>query len=101
MIICFILVIVLLILNISLIITDFQRCKIPKIEHRSLDLDCKPLDTHFIFNSTDELEDYIRSGGKWAKIGQIVLIDRDVYSITKIGSNPEYHKLQTEDKIKI
>lgn len=81
---------------------SFQRCRMFEIEHKLFKSDYKPLDAHFIFNSTEELEDYIRNDGMWAAIGQVVLVDKDVYIVTKIGSNPEYHKLQTEeDKIKI
>lgn len=55
----------------------------------------KPLDANYIFQSAKELEDYIKNDAA-AFVGQVVLVDRDVYIITETGEKPGYHKLQTE-----
>lgn len=61
----------------------------------------KSLDTNYIFQSVKELEDYIKNDTA-VFVGQVVLVDRDVYVITETGEKPEYHKLQTEQsRIKI
>lgn len=61
----------------------------------------KPLDANYIFQSARELEDYIKNDAA-VFVGQVVLVDRDVYVVTEIGDKPEYHKLQIEeDNIKI
>lgn len=57
----------------------------------------KPLDANYIFQSAKELEDYIKNDAA-VFVGQVVLVDRDVYIITKTGEKPEYHKLQTEQR---
>lgn len=62
--------------------------KIPKIT-------AKPLDANYFFSSVNELEDYIINDVA-VYIGQVVVVDRDVYIITEIGEKPRYHKLQTE-----
>ena len=55
----------------------------------------KPLDANYILQSVKELEDYIKNDIA-AFVGQVVLVDRDVYIITETGEKPGYHKLQTE-----
>ena len=61
----------------------------------------KPLDANYIFQSVKELENYIKNDAA-VFVGQVVLVDRDVYIITETGEKPEYHKLQTEQsRIKI
>ena len=55
----------------------------------------KPLDTNYIFKSVKDLEDYIKNDTA-VFVGQIVLVDRDIYIIAEIGEKPEYHKLRTE-----
>ena len=61
----------------------------------------KPLDVNYIFRSVKELEDYIKNDIA-AFVGQVVLVDRDIYIITEIGEKPEYYKLRTEQsRIKI
>ena len=55
----------------------------------------KPLDANYIFRSVKELEDYIKNDIA-AFVGQVVLVDRDVYIITETGEKPGYHKLQTK-----
>ena len=61
----------------------------------------KSLDTNYIFQSVKELEDYIKNDTA-VFVGQVVLVDRDVYAITETGEKPGYHKLQTEQsRIKI
>ena len=68
--------------------------KIPKATAKSLD-------TNYIFQSVKDLEDYIKNDTA-VFVGQVVLVDRDVYIITETGEKPEYHKLQTEQsRIKI
>ena len=57
----------------------------------------KPLDANYIFQSVKELEDYIKNDIA-AFVGQVVVVDRDVYIITETGEKPGYHKLQTEQK---
>lgn len=57
----------------------------------------KPLDANYIFQSIEELEDYIKNDTA-VFVGQVVLIDRDVYIITETGEKPRYHKLQTEQR---
>lgn len=64
---------------------------IPKIPKTA----AKPLDANYIFQSVKELEDYIKNDIT-AFVGQVVVVDRDVYIITEIGEKPRYHKLQTE-----
>ena len=56
----------------------------------------KPLDANYIFQSVKELENYIKNDTE-VFVGQIALVDRDVYIVTRIGDKPEYHKLQMED----
>lgn len=56
----------------------------------------KPLDANYIFQSVKELEDYIKND-TGIFVGQIALVDRDVYVVTRIGNKPEYRKLQMED----
>lgn len=46
----------------------------------------KPLDTNYIFQSVRELEDYITNDIA-VFVGQIVVVDRDVYIITETGEN--------------
>lgn len=65
--------------------------KIPKAS-------AKPLDTNYIFRSVEELEDYIKNSAA-AFVDQVVLVGSDVYIITEIGENPEYHKLQSKIKL--
>ena len=61
----------------------------------------KPLDANYIFQSVKELEDYIKNDTA-VFVGQVVLVDRDVYIITETGEKPGYRKLQTEQsRIKI
>lgn len=61
----------------------------------------KPLDTNYIFQSVKELEEHIKNDTE-VLVGQVALVDRDIYVVTRIGDKPEYHKLQMEDgKIKI
>ena len=61
----------------------------------------KSLDANYIFRSVKELEDYIKNDIA-AFVGQVVLVDRDVYIITETGEKPGYRKLQTEQsRIKI
>ena len=68
--------------------------KIPKATTKSLD-------ANYIFQSVKELEDYIKNNTV-VFIGQVVLVDRDVYIITETGEKLGYHKLQTEQsRIKI
>ena len=68
--------------------------KIPKATTKSLD-------ANYIFQSVKELEDYIKNDTA-VFVGQVVLVDRDVYIITETGKKPGYHKLQTEQsRIKI
>lgn len=68
--------------------------KIPKAAAR-------PLDANYIFQSVNELENYIKNDTT-VFVDQIVLVDRDVYIITETGEKPGYHKLQTEqNKIRI
>ena len=55
----------------------------------------KPLDANYFFPSVNELEDYITNDVA-VYVGQVVVVDRDVYIITEIGEKPRYHKLQTE-----
>ena len=55
----------------------------------------KPLDANYFFSSVNELEDYIKNDTA-VSVGQVVVVDRDVYIITEIGEKPRYHKLQTE-----
>ena len=55
----------------------------------------KPLDANYFFSSVNELEDYIINDTA-VYVGQVVVVDRDVYIITEIGEKPRYHKLQTE-----
>lgn len=55
----------------------------------------KPLDANYIFRSVKELENYIKNDIA-AFVGQVVVVDRDVYIITEAGEKPGYHKLQTE-----
>lgn len=55
----------------------------------------KPLDTNYIFQSVKELKDYIKNDIA-VFVGQVVVVDRDVYIITETGEKPGYHKLQTE-----
>ena len=55
----------------------------------------KPLDANYIFQSVKELEDYIKNDIT-VFVGQVVVVDRDVYIITETGEKPGYHKLQTE-----
>ena len=55
----------------------------------------KPLDANYFFPSVNELEDYITNDAA-VFVGQVVVVDRDVYIITEIGEKPRYHKLQTE-----
>ena len=55
----------------------------------------KPLDANYIFQSVRELEDYIKNDTA-VFVGQVVVVDRDVYIITETGEKPGYHKLQTE-----
>ena len=62
--------------------------KIPKATAESLD-------ANYIFQSVKELEDYIKNDTA-VFVGQIVLVDRDIYIIAEIGEKPEYHKLRTE-----
>ena len=62
--------------------------KIPKATAESLD-------ANYIFQSVKELEDYIKNDTA-VFVGQVVLVDRDIYIITEIGEKPEYHKLRTE-----
>lgn len=62
--------------------------KIPKIT-------AKPLDANYFFPSVNELEDYITNDAA-VFVGQVVVVDRDIYIITEIGEKPRYHKLQTE-----
>lgn len=57
----------------------------------------KPLDANYIFQSAKELEDYIKNDAA-VFVGQVVLMDRDVYIITETGEKPGYHKLQTEQR---
>lgn len=64
--------------------------KIPKVA-------AKPLDANYIFQSFRELEDYIKNDTA-VFVGQVVLVDRDVYIITETGEKPKYHKLQTEQE---
>ena len=59
--------------------------KIPKATAKSLD-------TNYIFQSVKDLEDYIKNDTA-VFVGQIVLVDRDIYIIAEIGEKPEYHKL--------
>ena len=68
--------------------------KIPKATAKSLD-------TNYIFQSVKDLEDYIKNDTA-VFVGQVVLVDRDVYIITETGEKPGYRKLQTEQsRIKI
>ena len=61
----------------------------------------KPLDANYIFKSVKELEDYIKNDIT-VFVGQVVVVDRDVYIITETGEKLLYHKLQTEQsRIKI
>lgn len=55
----------------------------------------KPLDANYFFSSVNELENYITNDVA-VYVGQVVVVDRDVYIITEIGEKPRYHKLQTE-----
>lgn len=55
----------------------------------------EPLDANYFFSSVNELEDYITNDAA-VFVGQVVVVDRDVYIITEIGEKPRYHKLQTE-----
>ena len=55
----------------------------------------KPLDANYIFQSVKELEDYIKNDIT-VFVGQVVVVDRDVYIITETGEKPGYHKLQTK-----
>ena len=55
----------------------------------------KPLDANCFFQSVRELEDYIKNDTT-AFVGQVVVVDRDVYTIIETGEKPKYHKLQTE-----
>lgn len=55
----------------------------------------KPLDANYFFQSVNELEDYIKNDTT-AFVGQVVVVDRDVYTIIETGEKPRYHKLQTE-----
>lgn len=55
----------------------------------------KPLDANYFFQSVRELEDYIKNDTT-AFVGQVVVVDRDVYTIIETGEKPKYHKLQTE-----
>lgn len=55
----------------------------------------KPLDVNYFFQSVRELEDYIKNDTT-AFVGQVVIVDRDVYTIIETGEKPRYHKLQTE-----
>lgn len=55
----------------------------------------KPLDANYFFQSVRELEDYIKNDTT-AFVGQVVVVDRDVYTIIETGEKPRYHKLQTE-----
>lgn len=57
----------------------------------------KPLDANLYFSSVKELEDYIKNDAA-VFVGQVVVVDRDVYTITEIGEKPRYHKLQTEQR---
>ena len=66
---------------------------IPKIPKTA----AKPLDANYIFQSVKELEDYIKNDIA-VFVGQVVVVDRDVYIITETGEKPGYHKLQTEQK---
>ena len=69
---------------------------IPKIPKTA----AKPLDANYIFQSVKELEDYIKNDIA-AFVGQVVVVDRDVYIITETGEKPGYHKLQTKQNKKI
>lgn len=62
---------------------------------KALKIIAKPLDADCFFQSVRELEDYIKNDTT-AFVGQVVVVDRDVYTITEIGEKPRYHKLQTE-----
>lgn len=64
---------------------------IPKIPKTAV----KPLDANYIFQSVKELEDYIKNDAA-VFVGQVVVVDRDVYIITETGEKPRYYKLQTE-----
>ena len=55
----------------------------------------KPLDANYFFQSVRELEDYIKNDTT-AFVGQVVVVDRDVYTIIETGEKPRYHKLQTK-----
>ena len=67
------------------------KTSIPKI-HK---ITAKPLDANYFFSSVNELKDYITNDAA-VYVGQVVVVDRDVYIITEIGEKPRYHKLQTE-----
>lgn len=61
----------------------------------------RPLDANYIFQSVNELENYIKNDTA-VFVDQTVLVDRDVYIITEAGEKPGYHKLQAEQgKIRI
>ena len=89
-------------MSIPINILNFRSEQLQKFQVSKLSkLNCVPLDADLIFNSTKELEDYIRNNNERTYTAQVVLVNNNVYTITKIGDNPKYHKLQTkDDKIK-
>lgn len=76
---------------IQILVPQPTQSLIPKIPKAA----AEPLDANYFFSSVNELEDYIKNDTT-AFVGQVVVVDRDVYTIIETGEKPRYHKLQTE-----